>query len=123
MPYNHLHTKSVTIANGQTLSSVLSLDGLFALVGIITPASWTDCDITVEGSMDERDQFNSAWAPATWYEFFDSTSNEVTIQANSTSRGIMLSQDVLMAGKHFRFTCSDAQGGARTVVCIFRPVG
>lgn len=123
MANNFLFTKDITFAVSGTLSSTLSLDGLFAIVGIILPAAWTAGNITVEASMDERNATDSTWTPTTWYGIYDSTGTQYTITAGAASRGLMLSQDILMAGKHFRFTCTVAQAAARTVTMIFRAVG
>ena len=72
-------TRSVTIANGASLSNALAdVDGA-AIVGIIMPAAWTAANLTLQMSHDDT----------TFNNVYDETGTEKTIVA-STSRYILL---------------------------------
>ena len=51
MTINNIYTKTVTIANGASLSGAIFLEN-FELCGIITPAAWTTAALSFQGAYD-----------------------------------------------------------------------
>lgn len=74
-------TKTVTIANGASLSGAADL-GTGRLVGIIMPASWTSAALTFQANAD---------AGATFYDVYDdATERTITASGAAASRFLSL---------------------------------
>lgn len=71
-------TKTVTIANGASLSDAVNLVGAgdSVLLGIITPAGWTTASLTFQVSTDG----------VTFFDYKDATGAEVTIPSTAASQ-------------------------------------
>ena len=122
-----LFTKDCTIAISTSLSPSFSLNGAFAIVGIIMPAAWDAADLTFQISMDPLVGTPADATPTNFYNVYDDSGGEVTVTA-STSRAMMLSQNVLIAGNHYKIRSGTAgsavaQTAARTLTVIYRRVG
>lgn len=108
-----LDRKTVTIANGASLSGAIDL-GAGTLVGIEMPAAWDAADLTFQTSSD-----NTAFQ-----DYYDAAGTEVTVSADA-SRNIKLdAADYAGAGQlKVRSGTSDTpvnQTAERTIVLILR---
>lgn len=66
--YNNIYvTETVTIANGQSLSSSVETKGLY-LAGISTPSAWTTASLSFQGSVDNT----------TYNNVYDNGGTEIT---------------------------------------------
>lgn len=66
-------TKTVTIANGASLSGILELGGGI-LTGMILPAAWTAAGITFQGSVDGTN----------FYNLYDEFGAEITLTVDAS---------------------------------------
>lgn len=73
--------KTVTIANGASLSGAVDL-GSTRLIGIVMPAAWTAANLTFQAAVDG----------VTYSNLYDDLGNEYTVTA-STSRHILIAPD------------------------------
>ena len=100
--------RTVTIANGESLSGAVDLEGL-ALARLEMPATWTAADITFQVSHDG----------ATYTPYYDETGDPITlvVAASRTVRLPPLDWDGVRYVKVQSGTPAAAvnQGGARTV--------
>jgi len=126
---NSLHTKTVTIAASAALSGVLSLNGEFAIVGLIIPSSWTAASIAFQTSMDPIQAFPTDSAPSNFYDVYDETGGYVLATGASgvvAGSAVMLSGNPYVVGRHFKLRSCDADGvsvnqsAARTITVIYR---
>jgi hypothetical protein len=105
-----LKVKYVSLPAGATgLSEIFTLDGVFAIVGFIIPASWVTADITFQASMDPPNDYPSGHAletvPTNFYPVYDDTGNPVVISIgniSSTARMVCTNQAVYVTGTHFK---------------------
>lgn len=128
---NSLFTKTVTIASGAALSGVLSLNGEFAIVGVIIPSSWTAASLAFQTSMDPIQVLPTDSAPSNFNDVYDETGGFVMATGATgvvAGSAIMLSQNVYIVGRHFKLRSCDSvgvsvnQGADRTVTVIYRTV-
>ena len=108
-------TVDVTIANGESLSGAVDLNGM-ALVGLIMPAAWTAANLTVALSIDN----------STYNNLYDSNGNEYLITAAASRRIIVPASD-LPAVKWLKIRSGTsgaavAQGGARVITLLARQI-
>lgn len=127
-----IFTRSVSLPAGATgLSSVLSLNGLHVLVGIIVPSTWVTADIALQVSVEPPDHHTFDSAPSTFYDVWDETAQIWKAQVgniSSTARMVAITQNPMVAGMHFKFksvSTSDPatavnQTGSPTLAAIFR---
>lgn len=110
---NPLASVDVTIANGESLSGAVDLNGC-ALFGVIMPAAWTAANLSVQTSLDN----------ATFNNVYDSFGNEYLITA-AASRRIIVPVGDLPCVKWIKIRSGTsgsavAQGGARTITLLVR---
>lgn len=128
---NSLFTKTVTIASGAALSGVLSLNGEFAIVGLIVPASWTAAAIAFQTSMDPIAVFPTDAAPTNFYHVYDETGQHVVATGATgvvAGSAVMLSGNSYIVGRHFKLRSADYsslgsntnQAADRTITVIYR---
>ena len=112
-------TKTVTIANGESLSGAASFGNNRALVGVITPSTWTAAAITFKVSMDD----------STYYPLMDAAGVEVIIPSASIATGaswaFALDPLDFIPWKYVKLqsgTNASAanQAGARSLIVVFR---
>ena len=103
-------TASVVIANGQTVSEAAPFYGL-RLVGLITPAALTGTSVTFQGSVDG----------VTYVPIYDSAGVAITATV-STSRWTVLDPADFAGMAYIKVVSGSAEGAARTIVLIARPV-
>lgn len=117
---NRRSTKTVTIANGATVSSSVIL-GQASVVGIRMPASFTSGDVSFQNCHNIADNSNE---PATG-EFFDVYKQDGTTLAGKITSAAQGKEYVieglaeLSSLNRFRLKVA-AQGAARTVTIILR---
>lgn len=109
-----LTTKTVTIANGQSLSDAADL-GTGRLVGIIMPAEWTTAALTFQANAD---------AGATVYDVYDDATERTITSAGATASRFLalpLSDWLGMRGLKVRSGTGASpvnQGAARTIILV-----
>ena len=117
---NRRSTKTVTIANGATVSSSVIL-GQASVVGIRTPAAFTSGDVSFQNCHNIAD---NSTEPATG-EFFDVYKQDGTTLAGKITSAAQGKEYVieglaeLSSLSRFRLKVA-AQGAARTVTIILR---
>lgn len=104
-----LSVSNVTIANGATTSTALSMDLDRIPVAIITPAAMTSTSLTFEASDDD----GTTWRPV----FNEGTQYSVTISA-SQSRQIGLARQPFEGVRLVRIIAGSTEGAARTLKII-----
>lgn len=72
------YTKSVTIANGQSLSAAVDLEGR-KIAGVFMPAAWTAANLTFQASDA---------AAGTYADVYDTAGTEISVTA-AVSRALM----------------------------------
>ena len=97
---------TVVIANGATVSSVLTLNGSRILLGFTTPAAITSTAITFQGSFD-----NTNFFPL----YDESTSYSIT---TSTSRFHALKRQVFDGVRYVKLVGGSAEGASRTISVV-----
>lgn len=112
-PYGPLASHTVTIANGESVSGGVDLNGA-GLLRIIMPASWTAASLTFQVSADG----------VTWNDLYDSA-GEYTIATAAASRAIVLPPSDFAAMRYIRVRSGTAaaavsQGGARSIELVGR---
>lgn len=106
-------TPSVTIADGATESSVLTVgDGLPS--GIKTPAGWTTADITFTASES---------AGGTFVPVYDVTGAAVTISGAVASRWYAITPGDLAGTPYLKLVSSVAQAGGDSLIVALRENG
>ncbi len=99
-------TDTVTIANGATVSSTLTMEGSRIPLAILTPAALTGTTLTFKQSSDN----------ATFYPiYYESTSYSVTV---STSRHVALDRRAMEGVKYFQVVSGSAEGASRSIGVI-----
>lgn len=112
----------VTIASGQTASSILKEIGIgpcSALVGIIMPSAWTAADITFQCA---HDQPVNDGDPTAFQDVYDKDGIQLKISSPAANRFIMLIPSVFAGFRHLKLISSAAQGAARTLTVVVREV-
>jgi len=95
---------TVTIANGATTSTAVTLPANKRLLGFQTPASLTSTAITFEQSSDDGVTYTPVYN--------ESTSYSIT---TSTSRYHRVNEDVFNGCRVVRLVGGSTEGGARTI--------
>ena len=103
----------VVIANGESLSTALDLDG-GVLEGFIMPAAWTAATVSFEGSMDDT----------TYYECGDGTA-EVSLVADAGWLISIGAGTIHGLGRYVKVRSGTSvlpvnQGAARTITLLVR---
>lgn len=103
--------RTVTIANGASLSDAAQVDGA-ALVGIVMPAAWTAANLTLQASHDD----------STYNNMYDELGTEKTIVA-STSRYISLNPADFLGTNSVKVRSGTSgtpvnQGGDRSIILV-----
>ena len=103
----------VIIANGESLSAALDLDG-GVLEGFVMPAAWTPATVSFEGSMDD----------VTYYECGDGTA-EVSLVADAGWIIAIPIGSINGLGRYVRVRSGTSaipvnQGAARTITLLVR---
>ena len=103
----------VIIANGESLSATLDLDG-GVLEGFVMPAAWTAATVSFEGSMDD----------VTYYECGDGTA-EVSLVADTGWLISIGAGTINGLGRYVRVRSGTSaipvnQGAARTITLLVR---
>lgn len=101
-----LSTSNVTIANGGTISTALTMDLDRIPVAVITPSAMTSTAITFEAS----DDAGSTWRPL----YNEGTLYSIAISA-SESRQIALNRQVMEGVTLIRIIAGSTEGAARTL--------
>lgn len=104
-------TRTATIANGESLSAAVDLDGS-TIVGIIMPAVWTAANLTLQMSADDT----------TFNNVYDELGAEKTITA-AASRYIPLNPSDFLGADSFKLRSGTSgtpvnQGAARSIVVV-----
>jgi hypothetical protein len=96
-------TRTATIANGQTLSSAIVLNG-FTPVSILMPAAFTGTALTFQGSLDGTN-------------FFDVKKSDGSALSYTVAQGTFVALDpTLFQGMTaIKLKSGSAEGGARTL--------
>lgn len=107
-----IYTKTVTIANGASLSDAVDLKN-GRLAGIIIPASWTTANLTFQVSPDGSN----------WVDRYDHQGAEYTVVVGGASRSISVPLVDFIGVRHLKVrsgTTGSAvnQGGARSLTLI-----
>ena len=97
---------TVTIANGGTVSTTLTLEGSRIPLALITPAALTGTTFTFKASND-----NATFYPV----YLESSSYSVTV---STSRHIALDRRAMEGVRYLQVVSGSAEGAARTIGVI-----
>lgn len=87
----NLHTLTVTIANGQSLSDAADLKGL-PLVGVILPAGYDTADLSFQGSMDG----------STFANIYGRDGTELSLTGAAASRYYLLPPSVVPGFRHVK---------------------
>lgn len=111
-PIDRTH-KTVTIANGASLSDAEDVRGLL-LVGITMPAAWTAADLSFQASADGT----------TYNDAYDADGNELVVQA-AASRYIAIGDMAFQGVAYIKVRsgttgAAQAQGAARLVTLHLR---
>jgi len=104
----NLTTNNVSIANGQTVSGALDLQGL-ALVAFQMPAAFTGTTMTFQGSFDDST-----------YQAIYNTSNTAYSITVAVSRTYAINPADFAGFRYVKFVSGSAEGGARTIVVSTR---
>ena len=109
--------KTVTIANGESLSDAVAIPG-FTVVRIGLPATWTAADLTFQESEDNSTFYNVSPADS---------DTEYTVEAAASALKIIPPSNLLglLGNLKVRSGTSGSpvnQGGARIVTLWLRPV-
>lgn len=108
-------TRTATIANGESLSAAIEIDGS-AVVGVVMPASWTAANLTLQASHDDT----------TFNNVYDELGTEKTVVA-STSRYIPLNPADFLGANSIKVRSGTSgtavnQAAARSVIVVlYRP--
>jgi hypothetical protein len=109
---NMLPAISATIANGQTVSSVIALKG-FSLVGIKVPAAFTGTALTI--SMCDTEG-------GTYVPVKSTASGTAFSQTVTTSSYYAIDPALTQGAAFIKLTSGSAEGGARTLVCSLKGI-
>lgn len=96
-------SKSVSIANGATVSSSIDLQGL-GLLQIMMPAAFTGTTITFQSSLDD-----------VTYQACYNTAGSALSCTVAASRNILMSPGDLVGIRFLKLVSGSAEGGARTI--------
>ena len=105
---DNLDYNEVTIASGQTVSSVVDLAG-YGLVGIIMPAAFTGATISFQISHNNVD-FQACY----------NTANTLMSATVTQGRTYMLAPTDLIGARYLKIVSASAEGAARTIGLISR---
>ena len=112
--------KTVTIANGASLSGVIDLEG-FVLMGIQMPSAWTAANLTFEASSARAGTFD---------DVYDDTGTEVNVTAAASRYiGVTGTKGDVLANVRFLKVRSGTtgtpvnQGAARTITLCLKGWG
>jgi hypothetical protein len=108
-----LVTATVTIANGQSLSGAIDLQG-YSLVGLLMPSAWTAAALTFAGSVDNSN----------FYDVADSGA-EINIGSAAANTYILLSPATFLGLRYLKVRSGTNatpvnQGQAATVTLVLR---
>lgn len=103
MAKNYRLTDTVSIANGNTVSTSLALEGSRIVLALVTPAALTSTAVTFQGSID-----NSTFNPL----YDEGTQYSVNV---GTSRFVALKRQVFDAVRYVKVVGGSTEGGTRTI--------
>lgn len=117
---NLLQTVDLTIGNAGSLSDAANLDGM-ALIAVITPVAWTAAALTFKKSADSG---------ANYYPVYDKNgeiSVVSSVMGTAERRWVDLDPALFINATHVKVQSglngsAVAQGGARTITLVFRPL-
>lgn len=108
--------KTVTIANGASLSDAIKTDG-YAVVAVITPSGWTTAIISFQASHDNGTTYNVVWDGTA------ATPAEFSAGSVPASRYVAIPAGLLLGATHIKVqsgtsaaTTNQAGGDIVTVV-------
>ncbi len=104
------NARTVTIANAGQTSGALDVREA-TILGLITPAALTGTALTFNVSMDS----------GTFVPLYDSTGTLVSLTVG-TSRGFALDPSTFLPWRYVQVVSGTAEGAARTITLIVRPV-
>lgn len=117
---NVLFTATVTVANGQTDSSIHCTQGEFSVVAVYIPTPFTTGDITFKTSMDAlRDTNGVINSSPTMATVLDESGASITLTAGTAGRWYNMPQ--MFQGNFLQLICP-SQGAARTLTLIQRRI-
>lgn len=100
------HTVTVTIANGQTVSTAADLRGHW-FAAVIFPATFTGATVGVQGSVDGTN----------FYDLTDSDGNAISITATDGDL-VPVTYTNYLGCNHIKLVSAGAEGGDRTVTVV-----
>lgn len=116
MSYLRLGTRSVVIANGASLSAAVDLSGV-VIVRIVTPAAMTGVALTFAGS---------DVTAGTYTNVYDRFGSEYSVVSAASRRIVVPPADLLgncwLKVRSGTAAAPTAEGGARTITLLVRPV-
>jgi hypothetical protein len=116
MAADFIRTASVTIANGQALSTVADLRGLGQVITVIMPSTWTAAALTFQASIDGANFFDVRYNGA-----------EVMDSAPPVSKWIAFDPAVFAAARYLKIRSGTSgtpvnQAAERTLTLAVRPL-
>lgn len=104
----NLRVSTLTIANGATVSSTLTLENNRVPLAVITPAAMTGSALT----------FNASDDGSTFYPLYNESSSYSVTIGTSTARHYALARQPMEGVKYFQVVSGSAEGAARTIKVI-----